>query len=172
LTDVWSGTVPLGPREKGSVGIKLGLIGRSSIDLDTANYDTDMGFSIGPFWDVPLSQRFTLGLSMDFHNILVNDQQQFALDFSIPFKYIIRYSHLKLTLKPAFAVGLGHLADITFLEPTNYLSLKWFVEAHWLLPRKRSWIAELGVLWWPVGGNSANDVTLGPVLIARVGYVL
>jgi hypothetical protein len=163
---------PFAPKGRGDVGLKAGIIGRTDVDIDGEIVSSGIGFSIGPFFDIPLSQRFSLGVAVDFSNIEVLDQQQFFLDVAVPFKFTKKWKRRGLALKPAVAIGFGHLADIGFLERSSYLTTKAYVELHWLLPKRQAWVAELGVFWAPVGGNREHDVKLGPVAMARLGFVL
>ncbi|HOZ09052.1 MAG TPA: hypothetical protein PKW75_12275, partial [candidate division Zixibacteria bacterium] len=79
--------------------------------------------------------------------------------------------HQRLAWRPGAAVGLGYLADIGFMRPTTYLTLKAFSELV-LLPRgKWAVVLELGFMAAPSGGNSAVDVKIAPSLFLRAGLL-
>jgi hypothetical protein len=166
------GISPYAPKGKGLVGPKIGILGRANIEAGDETFTSKINVSLGLFFDVSVAGRLYSGVAVDFHNIEVLDQQQFFLDISIPLKFSIPFDHPGIIVKPVVAVGWGHLAGITFMKATNYLTLKASVELHYLMPKKRAWVFELGVFDAPVGGNSHTDSSVGLAPLFRVGYVL
>lgn len=163
---------PYAPKGRGQVGPKVGLISRTTINANNEEHQTKINVSFGLFFDVPVSGPFFSGVAVDLHNFQVLDQQQFFLDFSVPLKYTYAPRRAGIAVKTGVAVGLGHLAHITFMDATNYLTLKGFVELHYLLPKMRAWVFELGVVTAPTGGNSDVDSSIDPILYSRIGFVL
>ena len=164
-----SGISPYAPKGKGLVGPKLGILGRANVDAGDETFTSKINVSLGLFFDVPVAGGFYSGIAIDFHNIQVLDQQQFFLDVSIPLKFSIPIDRPGIIVKPVVAVGWGHLAGITFMKATDYLTVKGLVELHYLMPKKRAWVFELGVFDAPVGGNSHTDSSVGPAPFLRVG---
>lgn len=163
---------PYAPKGKGLVGPKIGIMGRADIDAGDQTFTSEINVSLGLFFDVPVVGGFYSGIAVDFHNIEVLDQQQFLLDISIPLKFSIPFDRPGIIVKPVVAFGWGHLADIGFMSPTDYLTVKVLIELHYLMPKKRAWVFDLGVLNAPIGGNSHIESSVGPALLFRVGYVL
>jgi len=166
------GISPYAPKGKGLVGPKIGILGRANIEAGDETFTSNINISLGLFFDVPVVAGFYSGIAVDFHNIEVLDQQQFFLDISIPLKFSIPFDRPGIVVKPVVAFGWGHLAGITFMKATNYLTVKVSVELHYLMPKKRAWVFELGVFDAPVGGNSHTDSSVGLAPLFRIGYVL
>ncbi|HUV31028.1 MAG TPA: hypothetical protein VMY05_08080 [Acidobacteriota bacterium] len=165
--------LPYAPKSKGLVGIRAGIIGRATIDYGAErNLQSMIDLSLGLFWEVPFTRHAYSGIWIDGHNIEAAGQQQFLLDVSLPVAYAYEFPRARMLLRPVIAFGLGHLANITFMDATSYLTIKVLVQLHFLLPKQRAWIIELGVFHAPVGGNSKLDVSIGPAVLLRLGYVL
>ena len=124
------------------------------------------------FFDLPVSRNLFCGLSFDLHNILIYGRQKFMIDVSFAFKYSHEYKRLRMALKPAVSFGYGGLPSYGFMHRTDYLTLKAYVELHFLLPRMHAWIVELGAFAAPVGGNRYDDVSIEPAVLLRIGYII
>jgi len=167
----------------GGVGLKLGLINTGALTLTGRPTPWDSvavaGKELDPkaapsgqvFFDVPLTRAFLLLFSVDIYDLRFHPLSERFIDVAAGFKLAFYKHHQRLAWRPGAAVGLGYLADIGFMRPTTYLTLKAFSELV-LLPRgKWAVVLELGFMAVPSGGNSAVDVKIAPSLFLRAGLL-
>ena len=157
------------PPTRGIVGLKAGFI--SGANFKAAQpMKTDPGVSGGVFFDFPVTPRFYAGVAVDFHNIVLVMDQQAMIDVGLTIKHLIPMNEKsKMTLVPAASAGYAYLSGLNVFEPTEFLNLKLFVETHFEINRKRSWVGDIGVSYMPAGGNGAYDIKIGPAFFIRWG---
>ncbi len=170
---------------RGAVGLKLGILNTGAITLtgrmlqrDTAVWVTDHEMDPraaacgGVHFDVPLAPWFSLLFAGDVYDIRFDQLSERCIDVSTGFKLAFYNRHYRIAWRPGAAVGLGYLADIGFMRPTTYLTLKAFTELV-LFPRRGqfAYVFDLGVVGAPSGGNSTVDVTVAPSVYLRAGLL-
>jgi hypothetical protein len=157
---------------RGVFGVRAGIINSTTMKVGDREYTSNVALIGGVLFDAPLTRKTTIGVTADLLDIQVFDERQKALDVGITFKYAIYREYTRMALKPGLGVGYAYLARIGYLDASGYLTLKTFLEAIFYVDRRFAWIADIDILWAPVGGNREYDVTYGPAVIARFGVVL
>lgn len=168
---------------QGAVGLKVGLINTGIVTLsgrptpeDTIpvwefDMDPNAAGSIGVFFDVPTYRRLSLVIAADFYDIRFERLSERFIDISAGFKVVFYDSHRRIAFRPGAAVGLGYLADIGFMRPTAYLTLKAFSDLV-IFPRGQfAVVFDFGFVSAPTGGNSTVDVSAAPSAYLRVGLL-
>jgi hypothetical protein len=161
-----------GKWHRGLFGIKAGLVHEGTVRLNGEEKATKLGLSGGVFFDVPVTAWSMLGISADVHSFQALSRGQALLDIGLAVKIPAYLKKAEMALKPGAAVGFAHLAQISYLEASDYLSLKVFFEAVFYTKKKYAWTGEFAVYYLATGGNSEYDVTWGPVVMLRGGVNL
>jgi hypothetical protein len=144
----------------------------STFHIGGDDQEMNFGLSGGVFFDVPLVQPVALTITCDIHDIQIYDSRQMMLNPQIGFKPTVKYfEHKKYALRPSATVGFGYLYDVGRLEASSYLTFKGAFEALFFQNKNIGYVLELSVFGAPSGGNSAVDVSFGPVWSLRVGVM-
>ena len=157
---------------RGAVGIKGGILSGTETHGDY-QLRTSWDKSLEVFFDFPLSRLSALQFAFDFHNFHVNRVDNWMIDVNLAYKPTFRLKRSNIDIKPGAAVGFGHVGIFTsYFEDTRYLTVRLFVEADFIIDRKKAWLIELSTLFTPRGGNEKYDLRVGPVFMLRFGLSL
>ncbi|MBD3331379.1 hypothetical protein GF356_00905 [candidate division GN15 bacterium] len=157
---------------RGGVGALAGFMNSSTFHIGGDDQEMNFGLSGGVFFDVPLIQPVALTITCDIHDIQIYSSRQMMLNPQIGFKPTVKYfKHKKYALRPSATVGFGYLYDVGRLEASSYLTFKGAFEALFFQNKNIGYVLELSVFGAPSGGNSAVDVSFGPVWSLRVGVM-
>ena len=156
------------PPTRGIVGVKAGFI--SGANFKTwRKLRTKPGATGGVFVDIPILPRFYIGGSIDLHNMVLVHDQALMIDIGLTFKEHFPLSRSRMILVPTASVGYAYLSEVNIYEKTEYLNLKLYLETHFKINTKRSWVGDVGASYMPVGGNGAYDIEIGPTFFIRWG---
>lgn len=156
------------PPTRGIVGLKAGFISGANFKT-SRKLRTDPGVTGGIAVDIPVFPRFYMGVSIDFDNIVLVDDQAVMIDIGLTFKEHFPLRTSRMILVPTVSVGYAYLSEVNIFEKTEYLNLKLYMETHFNINRKRAWVGDVGISYMPVGGNGAYDIEIGPTFFIRWG---
>ena len=157
---------------RGVFGIKGGILSGTETRGDY-RLRTSWDKSLEVFFDFPLTKLSAVQFAFDFHNFHVNRVDNWMIDVNLAYKPTFRMKRANIDLKPGTAIGFGHVGIFTsYFEDTRYLTVRLFVEADFIIDRKKAWLLELSTLFTPVGGNEKYDLRVGPVFMLRFGLSL
>ena len=169
---------------RGAVGLKLGIINtgtvkltgryiqRDTIEVADLELDPRAAMCGGVYFDVPMVPWFSLLFAADVYDIRFRTLSERCIDVSAGVKFALYNHHYRIAWRPGAAVGLGYLADIGFMRPTTYRTLKAFTELV-IYPRRGqlAYVFDIGMVGAPGGGNSTVDVTVAPSFSLRAGLL-
>jgi hypothetical protein len=157
---------------RGGVGVKAGFLNASTFHIDSAGEEMRYGLTGGVFFDVPVVQPVAMTIAVDIHDIQLYTSRQMMINPQLGLKPTVKYiEERKYALRPLATVGFAYLYDIGRLEATSYLTVRAACEALFFQNKNIAYVLELSVFGAPYGGNSAVDVTFGPVWSLRVGVM-
>jgi len=156
------------PPTRGIVGVKAGFVTGANFKA-ARQMKTDPGGSIGAFADFPVTSRVYIGVSVDFHNIVLVTDQQMMIDIGLTFKHHFPLKSSKMILVPVMSAGYAYLSEVNIFEATEFLNLKLFFETHFQINKKRSWVGDIGISYMPTGGNGTYNIEIGPTYFLRWG---
>ena len=176
FVSVHSGRCGYNNGPKTTYGFKLGMFGSKTLSykglrnvFGIYEISTERGISLGGFWDRSFPFDFDLGASLDLHQIRIEEEKEFLLDFGMTLKTELDLNENTLFLRPGIALSFGYLREIAWLENSNYISLKAFAEMIHFVNDELGFLVELGGHWLMSGGDTRSDVTGGPILVLRAG---
>ncbi len=73
-------------------------------------------------------------------------------------------------IQPVAAVGIGIMPQFNVFDESRYLTSRLAVEAVFKFRRREMWILEVGLFRAPKGQSDDQDITIGTMVYARVGY--
>ncbi|MEW5796604.1 MAG: hypothetical protein AB1772_09605 [Candidatus Zixiibacteriota bacterium] len=162
-------------------GLKVGLIGSGSVDLERHQIDQRTGPSAGFFFDQPFGSIWHYGLSIDFYRMawrektigVTLDESEWLLDLGVNLKANIVSESWPLGFRPGVGVGVAFLGrmDMAGVAGSSYVTLKAFTEVVYLSAAGLGYVVEGGIWYAPSGGDNTTDVTLGPLLSLRAGVM-
>jgi hypothetical protein len=193
------------PNYKGGFGFTAGFYptGRleASIVDSIANLDLASNYSMGVFFDFPITEQILIGPRLDFvgfkvekihgPNIDYRDvsdsaNTQTLLSLSVSAKYVFRPASTGWALRPGVSVGMGFLSDLKvtdfdsqgvgftrqILDNSQYLTFSAGLEAVWYLAPRVGLMADLRWFSLPSGGDDLLDVkTTEGLYLIRAGIV-
>jgi hypothetical protein len=162
-------------------GVKLGLVGSGSVDLDSRAADQATSFTGGLFFDLPLGSRLSYGLSADFFSMSWDrenppfpfEESGWLLDLGVTFKGNFMSESSAIGFRPGVGVGIGVLPrmEMANVASSNYLTLKAYLEIVYSSPGDLMFLFDVGVWHAPSGGDNAIDVQVGPLVFLRAGVM-
>lgn len=162
-------------RHRSHFGIKFGLINGGTAYINGQSYSTKVALTGGVYFDIVVTPWLYSGISINLHDVQIDQFRQKMLEISYSIKPA-HYSKMERSaFKPAFEVGFADLGqfgpeDYKF-ERTQYLTLKVGVEMVFFSEKNYAWTVDV-VLWGsPHCFNSDLDITFGPLLIGRLGFM-
>lgn len=169
---------------KGGVGLKIGLINTGMMNLTGWPTPDDSvavrDYEMNPvpaacgqvYFDVAVSPKLSLLFAADVYDVRFERLSERAIDVSAGFKLAFYQPRARIAWRPGASVGLGYLADIGFMRPTTYLTLKAFTELV-VFPKRGqpAVVFDLGVMAMPTGGNSTVDARVAPSVYLRAGLL-
>lgn len=157
---------------RGGVGARAGLLNAATFHIGDADESMKFGLTGGVFFDVPVVQPVAMTIVVDIHDIQLYNSRQMMINPQVGIKPTVKYfKDLKYALRPSATVGFGYLYDVGRLEASSYLTLRAAFEVLFFQNKNIGYVAELSVFGAPTGGNSAVDVTFGPVWSLRLGVM-
>lgn len=160
-----------GKKHRGVFGAKVGILNRATYRVDGEEFETKVGWSGQVYWGVPASPQLLIVPYIEFNDIKVFSEHQWAIDVGLSLKYHIYDDKGRVSHKPGVGVGYAHLAIIGQLERTDYMTVRAFWETIFFTEGRHAWILEGVVYAAPVGGNSEVRITYGPVVQLRFGVL-
>lgn len=155
-----------------TVGLKAGLITSGTIYVEDGEFDSDASYSIGGFLDYRLAPKLFGGISVDAHNISAFDEEKMLVDAELTLKALVAGATGRVAVRPGLGIGYGTVGAISGVaESSQYLTVRGFAEVLVPLGARSAWLGEVAVLAGPSGGNSDLDITFGPMLLVRGGFV-
>jgi len=147
-------------------GFKLGLVTSGEAWAGSASDDGELSWSIGAFYDYPLSEKLHGGVALDIEEFSFSYYEaEVHTSFAISLKALIQKTPDKAAWRPGFYLGYGTLSgfDAKFFDVGATLEV--------VFPSDKSfnWLAELAIIGGPSGGNDAYDMSYGPGIRLRAG---
>jgi len=158
----------VGRATRGMVGVKLGFISNGMIREEQSHW-TELGMSGGVYGDLPIGGGFYIPVSFDFHSFRLAKNWEVMLDVGVGLKATYKIQRTNVEIKPGVAIGVANLPQLGVVETSNYITTKLMLEVHFPINKRHSWVGEIALFGAPVGRNNEYDVTIGPILIVRVG---
>ncbi len=158
-------------KKRGMFGVKLGQFGEGTVTVNDTEYDTDAGTTFGVFLDYPITSRLYAGGAFDISNLDFGREEEKLLNAAVTVKYNIAKKNSQLILRPAVQVGYAMLNEVMFIDNSTYITLTVFTEAIFKATDKFGIVTDIGLFWALSGGNDEYDVTGGPMLTLRAGFV-
>ncbi|MFH2036832.1 MAG: hypothetical protein ABIJ45_10550 [Candidatus Zixiibacteriota bacterium] len=156
-------------------GIRAGLFGEGSVDVGNRSFSTESGLCGGIFWDFQVMNKTYLGLAVDIAEIGNNDinLNEHLLNLSLEIKRRFNIENKDIYFRPGIAIGYAFLNEIPYvdLKDSRYITFRGFAEMIAPLNEKSCVFADFGLFWCPSGGDGDIDVTGGPFLQLRLGFV-
>lgn len=153
---------------RGIFGAKVGIMSRANVRGDL-RLRTAVGSTGQVYADLPITTRLYVATSFDFYYIQLVRDNDIMIDANVGLKYEIPLPRANMFLRPGVAFGFGFLPEINAIDASTYATTKLFLEAHFPVNPRRSFVSELAVWGAPVGRNNMYDITLGPAFMLRVG---
>jgi len=173
-----------GKRARGEYGIMLGRVSGTTFDMVTTDSleseshgHTDASFTGGIFFEQRLFRAVWAGMSIDFHQFYQNFGTVFrlkstVLNLSARVSYHHRSRDGKWSVRPGVASGVALARKIYTVNPSQFITLKPFVETVYQVSPKVGLILELGVFSTVWGGNDEYDITIRPTVFTRFGLLM
>lgn len=168
---VFAGEYDPHPPSRGKFGAKIGIMNAAKFRVDGVSSNAAIGISFGFLLDLPAGKRGVTGLAVELQDLHIFEMRKKMLDLSIPFKYRIEFEDNRWELRPVIAAGFGYMTVVDNLERTTFLTLKTGLEAVFHTRSRYSMVTDGLIFWAPTGGNADHDVTYGPTLLLRVGFI-
>jgi len=147
-------------------GFKLGMVAAGEAWAGDASDDGELSWSIGGFYDYPLSEKLHGGVALDIEEFAFSYyDSEVHTCFSLSLKALIQKSPGTTAWRPGFYLGYGTLSgfDAKFFDVGATLEVVFASEG------SINWLAELAVIGGPSGGNDAFDMSYGPGIRLRGG---
>lgn len=174
------GSVEGGERAgRGAFGVKVGWIGTGEAVLqwkeagsvpDTSETHTSASF--GVFFERPLVNRLRALLSIDIHKIQISGPPRYMLDGALGLKYSWTNPAGIVGIRPAMSIGYAVLPSNGLLKSSTLVTVKSGIEVVFYAEHGTGILFEVGALYRATGGSNLQDMSLGPMLLARAGLLL
>ncbi|MEW5922582.1 MAG: hypothetical protein AB1746_01200 [Candidatus Zixiibacteriota bacterium] len=154
---------------KGTFGLKFGYYGGGTLEVNTAEWETDPGLCFGTSLDFPLTHNFYLGAAVDVAQFKMWRESEYLLNMALLLKKRIPVGSGSIQIRPAAGLGYAVLNEMAFVDNTDYLTLQILNEFVAVINGKIGMSWDIGLFWALSGGNDIYDISGGPFLMVRMG---
>ncbi len=168
----WAGDFP----KTGHIfGIRGGLFGGGDIDINDWEYQTENYYTIGGFWDMPITKNLYAGLSLDFNGVNVkvfrHKMEDVLINTSLNIKGHFPFHDHQVVFQPGIGFGYAIMDEFIIIRDSDYLTMRAFGEMIVYATGRYGFIGDMGFLWVLSGGDDNYDVSTGPLFVIRGGIV-
>jgi hypothetical protein len=164
-------------KKRGMFGFRIGQYGSGTLtaiekatDVET-EYDTESGTTYGLFLDYPITHRIYVGITFDISKLDFGRAEENLMNGGLAIKYNLTNRNSKIILRPSAQIGYAMLPSTLGYKSTNYITFYASGEIINKVAEKFGIMGDIGLFWGLSGGNNEYDVTGGPMLIIRGGFV-
>ncbi len=147
-------------------GLKLGVVTAGETWAGSATDDGELSWSIGGFYDYPLSDRLHGGVALDIEEFAFSYYAaEIHTNIAVSLKALIQKTPDKAAWRPGFYLGYGTLSGFD----AQFFNVGATLEVVFPSDKSFNWLAELTIIAGPSGGNDAYDMSYGPGVRLRAG---
>ncbi len=178
LSAAGASAIEVGEAES-NAGVKVGILGRGTVELEGQEFDTDQSISFGAFFDYRVLGPLQLGLSVDFHhqNWVIDDRRYtenvkgMVVDLGLNLKALLASEGSQAAIRPGIGIGFAPLEAMEIVRGSSHMVGRATIEVLISPDTEIGGLFELGVWRTLRGSDDLQDVNVGPLVFARVGLV-